>query len=326
MSRLLWLAAPLALLAARDVPRPFAAATLNVQTGGKPGADGKLHGGRFALTDRIDVPADHRIHDQLIAMEGPGWESDKVAYRLYLDERNVPDIYGKRQPGRILDRIGMGADDYHTLADWGMDIFQVNQSLGMGGIGVLRGGKVTQLGPSRIHAEAREIGDIAMVEVENRGFTGADAPADLKTRYAIKAGSRVTSVSARVHGAAPQMVAGLTLHPGVTRIAGGGRWRYFGTWGVQSLAKDELGIVLFYRAGDALDVGENAGSLFVAFCDPARIRYAFAAAWVQEPDAPKTLGAFKAWADTIAAELSANRSDQMHFTQDKRAAACKAPE
>lgn len=329
--RALWLATPLLFAAApghgQDASQPFARATLNVQQGGTRGADGKVSGSSFALVDSFDVPADHQIHDQLIAFEGPGWESDKIAYRLYLDERNVPDIYGKRLPAPILPRIGMGQDDYHTLADWGMDIFQVNQSLGMGGIGVLRDGKVTQLGRSTIHAEARNLGPIALVDVDNDGFAGAQGPANMKTRYAIKPGSRITMVSSIVTGPAPRMVAGLTLHPGVTQVSGGaGRWRYFGSWGKQSLAKDDLGIVLFYRANDAIQTGNNNGSLFVEFCDPTRIRYAFAAAWVQEPGAPQTLKAFRAWADATAREFDGQNADRAHLTPHTRPAACKGPE
>ncbi|RYY35469.1 MAG: DUF4861 domain-containing protein, partial [Sphingomonadales bacterium] len=92
MRKALLLAAPLLLIAAQDTPQPFAAATLNVQQGGTRGEDGKYSGGSFKLVDRFEAPAAHGPRDQLIAFEGPGWESDKVAYRLYLDERNVPDI------------------------------------------------------------------------------------------------------------------------------------------------------------------------------------------------------------------------------------------
>jgi len=30
-------------------------------------------------------------------IEGLGWESDRVAFRIYFDPRNAIDIYGKRQ-------------------------------------------------------------------------------------------------------------------------------------------------------------------------------------------------------------------------------------
>lgn len=307
MRKALLLAAPLLLIAAQDTPQPFAAATLNVQQGGTRGEDGKYSGGSFKLVDRFEAPAAHGPRDQLIAFEGPGWESDKVAYRLYLDERNVPDIYGKRLPGRVLDRIGQGKDDYHAMADWGQDIFQVNQSLGMGGIGVMRGGKATQLGPSKISAHVANDARSAAVMVDNRGFQGEGGLADLSTIYRIEPGSRVTHVEARVTGKAPEMAAGLTRHPGVTRIPtpGKGAWRYIATWGVQSLAKDELGIALFYPADEVAGTGEDDQSLFVRFCDSRFVHYAFAAAWVQEPGAPKDAAAFRKWLDATAAELAA---------------------
>ncbi|MES2442422.1 MAG: DUF4861 family protein [Pseudomonadota bacterium] len=303
MKRAALIGLPLLLMAAQDAPPPAPHATLNVQQGGSRGTDGIYRGGTFTLVDRLDVPAEHGPRDSLIAFEGPGWESDKVAYRLYLDERNVPDIYGKKLPGAVLGRIGQGKDDYHAMADWGMDIFQVNQTLGMGGIGVMRDGKVSQLGPSAIRAQVFNGASVARVEVENRGFAGAGGPADLTTSYAISSGSRVTFVHASVTGAAPQMVAGLTLHPGVHILESTtGKWRYIATWGVQSLAKDELGIALFYPADNVAETGQNNGTFFVRFCNPRRIVYAFAAAWVQEPDAPKSAAAFRQWLDKTASE------------------------
>lgn len=67
--------------------------------------------------------------------EGPGWENDKVAFRLYFDTRNNKDIYGKRVNGMVLDTVGANpANSYHHYADWGMDILQVGNSLGAGAL------------------------------------------------------------------------------------------------------------------------------------------------------------------------------------------------
>ncbi len=295
MRHFLWLAAAPLLLAAQDAPAPAPPATLNVRQ-----ADGS-----YKLVDRIDVPADHTVHDGLIAFEGPGWESDKVAYRLYLDHRNVPDIYGKKLPAPILPKIGMGKDDYHSMADWGQDIFQVDNSLGMGGIGVLRGGKATQLGPAKISARVFNTPRAATVLVDNRGFAGEGGKADLSTTYRIFAGSRLTHVEARVTGKVPAMVAGIVEHQGVRRIDSPkrGAWRYVATWGQQSLAHDDLGIALFYPADEALAPVSDGQTIYVTFCDPRNLRYAFAAAWVQEPAAPKTEKEFRKWLDETAAEL-----------------------
>lgn len=302
------LALPLLLLAAQDAPAPYALATLNVQQGGTRDAEGVYRGGTFKLVDSFTPPAEHGPRDALIAFEGPGWESDKVAYRLYLDDRNVPDIYGKRLPRPVLPHIGQGKDDYHAMADWGQDILQVNQSLGAGGIGVFRKDaatgkwRVTQLGPSRIGASVVNSPGRATVRVTSLGFAGREGPANLRATYSIAAGSRITEVEATVDGSVPAMVAGIIRHPGVEVVQGrSGRWAYIGTWGVQSLAGDELGMVLFYRADTVGGIEIDQTDITLHFCKPERFRYAFAAAWIQEPGAPKTRQAFETWAASAAA-------------------------
>ena len=67
-------------------------------------------------------------------MEGPAWENDKVAFRNYYDARNGFDIFGKRSSLMVLDHVGLIAHSYHVLADWGMDILKVGNSLGAGAV------------------------------------------------------------------------------------------------------------------------------------------------------------------------------------------------
>jgi hypothetical protein len=55
--------------------------------------DGVYSGGEFISIDSAQVPPDHFAHDALYQFEGPGWESEKVGYRLYLDDRNRTDIF-----------------------------------------------------------------------------------------------------------------------------------------------------------------------------------------------------------------------------------------
>jgi hypothetical protein len=69
-------------------------------------------------------------------MEGPAWESDRVAFRNYFDARNGIDIYGKTTAKMILDSVGTG-ENYHSLQWWGMDILHVGNSLGAGAIGMM---------------------------------------------------------------------------------------------------------------------------------------------------------------------------------------------
>ena len=67
--------------------------------------------------------------------EGPAWENDKVGFRIYFDTRNTKDIWGKTTSDMVLDWVGADPSlHYHELADWGMDILAVGQSLGAGSL------------------------------------------------------------------------------------------------------------------------------------------------------------------------------------------------
>ena len=66
-------------------------------------------------------------------MEGPAWENDNIGFRLYFDERNGFDIFGKTNTQLVLDNVGIG-ENYHELQDWGMDILKVGRSLGAGAL------------------------------------------------------------------------------------------------------------------------------------------------------------------------------------------------
>jgi hypothetical protein len=67
------------------------------------------------------------------------WENDKIGFRNYFDCRNVKDLFGKRMPEMIIDKIHTPElGDYHKLADWGMDVLHCGSSLGSGGIALLK--------------------------------------------------------------------------------------------------------------------------------------------------------------------------------------------
>ncbi len=289
--------------------RPSVQAVLNVQDGGAL-RDGVIQGGIFHQRKSFTVPADHFIHDGLLAFEGVGWESDQVAYRLYLDERMAVDIFGKKTPGPVLDKIGQGVDNYHDMAPWGMDIFKVGDTVGIGGIGRLRDGKAVQLGASTVRAEVLESGpDVATIEVVNTGLAGGKS--NLRTRYAIQRGSTLTRVSAVGDGQAGPLLTGLVKHDGVEVITsppGADGWAYLATYGKQSLAADGLGIAVFYKPSTVSGPPRDDGaSVFVTFKDPAKINYAFGTAWAQDQQGVKDVAAFKAWLGARKAQLDAVR-------------------
>ena len=97
-------------------------------------------GGKFVNVATFTPPPEHTDHSNLIRYEGPGIESDKVGYRIYLDERNGFDIFGKKTPAPVLHSVGLdGYESYHQPAPWGMDILKVGASLGTGAFGFWNG-------------------------------------------------------------------------------------------------------------------------------------------------------------------------------------------
>lgn len=272
-------------------------AILNVQEGGKLD-NNVLKGGVYYLRHKYEVPADHFIHDGLVAFEGIGWESDKAAYRLYLDERYAGDIYGKKLPRPILQTIGQGADDYHHMADWGQDVLQVSQSLGMGSIGEVRNGKATQLGKGKITAEANVHGPVtAGAIVRTEGFN--DGKATLTANYEIRSGSALTYVDAKATGNSSAMAAGIVHHKDMTVLKSGapsGKWGYIASWGKQSLAGDDLGMILFYpEDAVASRFNDDGQTLYVTFKDASKIKYAYAAIWAQDGSGVRDLTGFKSY-------------------------------
>ena len=59
-------------------------AEISVKEGGKWN-DRKYEGGTFKNVQSLDLDPRHTDHSFDIRFEGPGWESNKIAYRLYLD-------------------------------------------------------------------------------------------------------------------------------------------------------------------------------------------------------------------------------------------------
>ncbi|MCA1761200.1 MAG: DUF4861 domain-containing protein, partial [Bacteroidales bacterium] len=84
--------------------------------------------------------------------ESVNWENDKIGFRNYFDCRNVKDLFGKRLPEMIIDKIHTPElGDYHKLADWGMDVLHCGSSLGSGGIALLKDDSLFRLGSTEVY-------------------------------------------------------------------------------------------------------------------------------------------------------------------------------
>lgn len=284
------------------VQEPHPKMALSVHRGGSDGSK------TYQLHDYYIVPDDHKIGDGLMAFEGLGWESSLVAYRLYLDERMAIDIFGKKTPENILHTIGRGKDDYHNMAPWGMDILKVGNTVGIGGIGRLRDGKAVQLGKSSISVSLNNKDPHeSRAEIINSGLD--EGQTNLVTNLSIRTGSVLTRVLAKAETTSNDpFITGLVKHPGVQVLQGnpdGTGWAYIATWGLQSLANDNLGMAIFYRVDSVASTPSDDGnSVYVIFKDPANINYAFGIAWAQDQQGITSSDEFASWLRKRCVELA----------------------
>ena len=85
---------------------PKTYAEISVKEGGK--WEGRKYiGGTFKNVQSLKLAPEHTDHSFDIRYEGPGWESNKIGYRLYLDWRNAIDIFGKKTEAMVLQQVGL---------------------------------------------------------------------------------------------------------------------------------------------------------------------------------------------------------------------------
>ena len=276
--------------------------------------DGKTYkGGEFVNVSEVDPPAQYTDHSEYIRYEGPGIESDKVGYRVYLDWRNGFDIFGKLTPEMVLQNVGQdGYQSYHEPADWGMDILKVGDAVGIGGYGYWDGEKIIRVSETQNRAVTIvEDGPLySALRIDYTGWQADGQQTDLAATLSMLAGSRLVNVKLAASPDFPNIAIGLVKHPDAELIEGdleisGHAWTYVATWGKQALSGDELGLFLLFKK-DARDEQTEDEHNFVSVMRPGdgKLEYYFGAAWVQEPGGITSKDAFVDYLEKEAEKLT----------------------
>jgi hypothetical protein len=269
-------------------------------------------GGTFHNTDYLRVPPQHKDHSWFIRYEGPGWESDQVGYRFYLDQRNAADVFGKKTPAMVLQNVGQdGFDSYHNPQPWGMDVMKVGKSLGIGSIGALEGNKVTRVEKTdSVDCRVVENGAIyASLLTRYFGWQVDGKKHDVLSRLSIHGGTRLTHALLTFTNAPQLMVTGIVKDSNAKTFTGTGdakHWAYLATYGQQSLNSDNLGLVVFFKPGDLLGFGTDEFSELARLkVQNGRAEYYYGAAWVGEPGGIQDERQFLAYIEQVSRELAA---------------------
>lgn len=272
----------------------------------------KYKGGTFKKVSSLAVPTEHTDHSEYIRYEGPGWESDKVGYRFYLDWRNAVDVFGKKISKPVLHQVGLdGFDSYHEPANWGMDILKVGKSLGVGSIGFWDGQRAIRVEKTgSLLCEIVENGNLrSRIRTTYRGWEINETEVDLVSELAICAGERLSRQALSLSDNLPNLCTGIGKHEGTQLLRyipeNPANWGYMATYGQQSLAGDNLGLAIFFKGSDLLELTEDAYShVLVLHPENGQLTYYFSAAWEQEAGGVKSLEAFQDYLDTEVLKLN----------------------
>ncbi|WP_207497119.1 DUF4861 domain-containing protein [Aridibaculum aurantiacum] len=208
--------------------------------------------------------------------EGPAWENDKVAFRVYMDTRNIKDIFGKRTPAMLMDTVGTDpSNSYHKYADWGMDILAVGKSLGAGSLALkiplANKDTLVRIGGANVGTITYEkvadgpVRAILRMHYRNWRVLPGIAPVDVTEEISIWGGkyyyeSKVTVTNAP---AGTQLVAGIVnLKNLQLKQVDVGLVKVLYTYGVQSDNNDQLGLAIMVPRNQFLNAAAtpNAGS------------------------------------------------------------------
>lgn len=275
----------------------------------------KFRGTKFTNVNKVKVPAIHTDHDALFKYEGPGWESDKVGYRFYLDWRNATDIFGKKVNELVLNKVGVtdtlgnNDDSYHTMQTWGMDIFKVGTSLGIGALGMFADGKVNMISKTdSIISRVSKNGCIKSEIATNYfGWVVGDKKYNVESRFSITAGSRLTRHMITIDGEPENLVTGLAKYAGTNLIKLEPKkgWGYLALYGKQSLSGDNLGIAILFKKKDLIELTQDSVSEIVKLKpNKGKLEYYFCAAWEHEPDGIKSQSEFEKYLQDVVDELN----------------------
>ncbi|EOR92845.1 putative glycosyl hydrolase [Arcticibacter svalbardensis MN12-7] len=261
--------------------------------------------------------------------EGPAWENDKVGFRIYMDVRNIKDIWGKTTSEMMMDTVGVDPKViYHHLDKWGMDILAVGKSLGAGSLAlkVPLAGKADTLvrlgGQNMGKMVYKMIADgpiraVFALSYPEWNVLGNGKLASLTEQISIWGGQYFYQSEVTVKNApkGAELVSGIVnLKSKKSSLLSYGSTRALYTFDTQSENKDQLGMALMVSKSNFVGIGQtpNVGSdilntytLQMPIRSKAATTYRFYSAWEASDSRFKTFDSFKKYLTDEAALYNA---------------------
>lgn len=263
---------------------PLTQTDMGVRVGGTFNK-GRWKGGSYQPVSQLTNPAGHTIGDKLYRYEGFGWESDKIGYRFYFDDRGLVDIFSKSQPELVLHNVGHDGDNYHALNDWGMDTLKVGPSLGLAGIAAWQDDAITPIKNIKTLSVKLSDGPLqSTATVNQEGWKVKGKKVDVERQFSIRAHSHLTHTKVSTSTKMKTLAIGVVKHgvDTITSTQADSEWSYLATFGDQSFIKDKLGMVVFFKTKDLVKLTEDTLNELAIVKMGKQLEFYFGSRWEKE--------------------------------------------
>jgi hypothetical protein len=288
--------------ASTTIPKTYA--EISVKEGGSWNGK-KYEGGHFKNVSSMSLHPNHTDHSFDIRYEGPGWENNKIGYRLYLDWRNAIDIYGKLTDEMVLSKVGLdGFDSYHNMNDWGADILKVGKGLGIGSIGRISNKEVLHFNEvEKTEVKIQNLSNKSNVLINYKGWKTNNQSTNFTSRLTIFPNQRYTQHTIQSSNALDGICTGIVnLYglPMIKKISDSNNWAYLATYGKQTLFNDNLGMAILYKVDKVENVFKGEYDYLLQFKPTTdAVTFYFLGAWEKEVDGIKSEVEFIKYLDNL---------------------------
>ncbi|MBO9586333.1 MAG: DUF4861 family protein [Flavobacterium sp.] len=286
-----------------DIKKNKTYAEISAKTDGKWEGRKYKGGTVFKNVDRLKLAPEHTDHSFDIRYEGPGWENNRIGYRLYLDWRNAIDIFGKKTSENILPIVGQdGFDSYHNMSDWGADILKAGKGIGIGSIDrYLNNEKLHFREVDSTIATVANKANESTVKVNYYGWKTASDKIDLVSELTIKPDQLYTQHTIKASQAIQGICTGIVKQKTAELLkkeSKNKKWAYLATYGEQSLVPDKLGMAIFYEISTIENSADTDLDYLLVFKPTTKaVTFYLLGAWEQEVNGIKTKEEFTKYLD-----------------------------
>ena len=286
-----------------DIKTAKTYAEISVKTDGKWEGRKYIGGTTFNNVDRLKLAPEHTDHSFDIRYEGPGWENNRIGYRLYLDWRNAIDIFGKKTSAMILPKVGQdNFDSYHEMSDWGADILKAGKAIGIGSID-------RYLNNEKLHFREVDSTIATVVNKDNEsgvkvnyyGWKTASDKIDFTSTLTIKPNQLYTKHTIQASKEIKGICTGIVKQKNTELLkkeSKSKKWAYIATYGTQSLVPDKLGLAIFYEVNTIENIADTDLDYLLVFKPTTKATdFYLLGAWEQEQNGIKSQEDFVKYLD-----------------------------